>query len=182
MNPNLYNLNEMLNSTGEENTSSLLSTFKCSMNPDAEDFLKTKSIAHEKYGISRTYLAVDKKSSEEGYFINGYFTLAIKCIAINENHILSNKLYSKMNIDKGIAQTYLLGQLARADDTEIGLGKKMIYRALDIFTEGNKIFGCRVIRLDCKDEPKLIRYYRSCGFTLIGKNQDNTLNQMITII
>ena len=85
-----------------------------------------------------------------------------------------------MNVDNEIAQAYLLGQLAKADGVEKGFGRMMIGRAMDTFAKGHEMFGCKTIRLDCRD--KLIDYYESCGFTFAGKNRDGSLNQMIAII
>ena len=39
---------------------------------------------------------------------------------------------------------------------------------------------CHLIRLDCEDE--LVSYYERHGFEIIGKNQDDDLNQMIAVI
>ncbi|MDR2698558.1 MAG: GNAT family N-acetyltransferase [Candidatus Methanoplasma sp.] len=85
-----------------------------------------------------------------------------------------------MNVNHGVAQAYLLGQLAKADGAERGFGRMMIEHALDAFSKGNEMFGCRVVRLDCKDHLK--GYYESYGFTVTGKNHNGTLNQMVTII
>lgn len=56
----------------------------------------------------------------------------------------------------------------------------MLDQAIDMFKEGNNMFGCRVIRLDCKD--RLLKYYEKNGFIPIGKNRDGTLNQMIIVL
>ena len=48
------------------------------------------------------------------------------------------------------------------------------------FSKGKEMFGCRMVRLDCKDE--LVRYYESYGFQRIKKNQDKDLNQMAVFI
>jgi len=85
-----------------------------------------------------------------------------------------------MNVDRGVARSWLLGQLAKADGTEKGFGRMMINHAFSFFSDGNEMFGCRVVRLDARD--KLIGYYESCGFEPIGKNHNGTLNQMIAII
>ncbi|MDR1405387.1 MAG: hypothetical protein LBJ20_07485 [Candidatus Methanoplasma sp.] len=113
--------------------------------------------------------------------ISGYFTLAIKCFKVDKKrrgHI-PHDVHILLNENNGIAQSYLLGQLARAEDTEYGFGKEMMDYALKIFEKSYDAIGCRVIRLDCKDE--LINYYKECGFTHIGK-LDNELNQMIIIL
>lgn len=176
-------LHSLIENMGEERTSAILSKFKCSAEPDAEKFLRETSIVHEKDSISRTYLMVEKDDSGN-YYIKGFFTLAVKCFTVKEERKddLPQEIYNLMNVNKEVAQAYLLGQLAKADGVENGFGKDMIGQALSLFREGQNMFGCRVVRLDCKHEPKLTKYYESCGFTLIGKNPDGKLNQMIMVL
>ena len=114
--------------------------------------------------------------------IKGYFTLAVKCLAVGEKHNIPNKLWKLMNVNNGVAQSYLLGQLAKSDGTERGFGKAMIEMALYNFGEGKIMFGCRTVRLDCKDEPKLMDYYVSCGFKFMRRDEKRNLNQMVMII
>ena len=169
----MIQLNELMKERGKNELSSLLTRFKCSRNKDTEDFLKNTSVRHDRRDISRTYLAIDTDDSEQN--ILGYFTLALKCLTLNESE-LSPELIKSMNMKQGVAQAYLIGQLARADDAVPGLGKKMLDEAMNAFSWGKSKFGCRMIRLDCKDE--LIDYYASQGFQIIGKNYDKDLNQM----
>ncbi|MDR1690416.1 MAG: hypothetical protein LBR42_01055 [Candidatus Methanoplasma sp.] len=155
-------------------------SFKCSADTDTEIFLKKKALNHESNDISRTYLILDGDAGN--FAVKGYFTLAVKCLMIDDRADKAHEIYDQMNINKGVAQAYLLGQLSKADGTEKGLGKKMIDIALETFIEGNKMFGCRTVRLDCKNEPKLLKYYESCGFTPIGMSRDGTMHQMVAII
>jgi predicted GNAT family N-acyltransferase len=139
--------------------------------------IQSHRLRHEFEDISRTYVAVNTENNE----IKGYFTLAMKCLAVDEPRIIPDSIYESMNMNnRNIAQAYLIGQLARADDTEKEFEKAMISHALEIFTKGKGMFGCRLVRLDCTDE--LTDYYGSHGFTHIGKNRDKTLNQMVLII
>ena len=108
--------------------------------------------------------------------------MAVKCFSVGDEHIISSSVLESLNVNRGVAQSYLLGQVAKADGVEKGLGRKMMDRALLAFSEGNMMFGCRTIRLDCKNEPRLVEYYQSCGFVSIGKNRDNALNQMVAIM
>jgi len=171
-----YSLQHLITTQGVEKTSSLLSTFKCSADKELETFLKKVALKYEFKDISRTYVAVDTENNE----IKGYFTLAMKCLAVDDARSVPDDIYEAMNVNRNIAQAYLIGQLARADGTEKGFGKAMIVHALQIFAKGKDMFGCHLVRLDCKDE--LVYYYGSCGFTNIGKNRDGTLNQMVQII
>ena len=169
-------LQSLIATQGVEKLSSYLSTFKCSADPELEVFLKNVALRHETKDVSRTYIAVNPENKE----IRGYFTLAMKCLALDEPKTIPDKIYEAMNLNRNIAQAYLIGQLAKADNVEKGFGKAMIFHALQIFARGKDMFGCHLVRLDCRDE--LVDYYESCGFTDIGKNRDRTLNQMVQII
>jgi len=179
MSPVLYRLHDLISESDGNSLRSLLSSFTCSAEPAAEDFLKNIAIRHERNAVSRTYVFLEQNRSDK-YVIKGFFTLAVKCLAVNECHSIPGDVLEKMNVDHGVAQAYLLGQLAKADGTEKWFGKEMIEHAFDFFSKGNDMFGCIVVRLDCKDN--LLGYYESCGFALTGKNSNGTLNQMVAII
>ncbi|AIZ56440.1 hypothetical protein Mpt1_c05500 [Candidatus Methanoplasma termitum] len=179
MNLSVRKLDEIRADIGEDDLNNLLSTFKCSAEPAAERFLKKTAIKHDRESISRTYLAVGEDESGLDT-IKGFFTLAIKCISVEEYDPIPKDILEQMNVNNKIAQAYLLGQLAKADGVEKGFGREMIKRAFHYFAKGNEMFGCRVARLDCRDS--LIDYYESCGFTFIRKNFDKELNQMVAII
>jgi len=175
----LFRLHVLISTLDEVSLWSLLSSFKCSAEPAAEDFLKDTAVKHERAGISRTYLFLEWDGSDT-YNVKGFFTLAIKCLAVDKQHSIPEDVLEQMNIDHNVAQAYLLGQLAKTDGAEKGFGRLMIKRALSIFSDGNEMFGCKLARIDCKD--KLLKYYESCGFTPTGKNSNGTLNQMVAII
>ena len=167
-----YRLKELMTLLSKNEISSMLSDFTCSRNKDSENFLRNISLRHEKKDISRTYLTINLDEER----ILGYATLALKCLSLNETN-LDPDIVRSMNLNEGVAQAYLLGQLARADDATPGLGKTMLDEALKVFSLGKKKFGCRMARLDCKDE--LVGYYESYGFLHIRKDQKKDLNQMV---
>ena len=177
-----YSLHDIITAWDKTKIFSLLSSFRCSINPDAEDFLKNSSIRHEMKGISRTYLILQDDDSDLGYSLKGYFTLAIKCFTVHEEDEIPHDVMMQMNVNRKVAQAYLLGQLAKADGVEKGFGRSMMLYVLGLFKNGYKTFGCRTVRLDCKNEPKLVQYYESHGFVSIGENHDNALNQMVAIM
>jgi predicted GNAT family N-acyltransferase len=141
------------------------------------EFSKKISTRHDLRDISRTYLLIDDEDDEQR--ILGYFTLAMKCLSFNETD-MDPSVIELMNLNEGVAQAYLIGQLARADDATPGLGRLMLNHALETFSEGKSRFGCRMVRLDCRDE--LIDYYTSYGFQHIRKNHEKDLNQMAIFI
>lgn len=98
--------------------------------------------------ISRTYVLIDV--TDEDMTVTGYFTLAMKCIAIGEGMSVNDEIMQLMNVNRGVAQSYLIGQLSKADGCEKGKGKSMIEQALQIFQMGRELFGCSMVRLDGK--------------------------------
>lgn len=106
-----------------------LQDFHCSRDDDRESYLHNKAIPMEKKAMSRTYLAVSK---EHG--IVGYFSIGMKCMGVSDDVPISRNLRRKMNIndETGIAQMYLLGQLARSDSSESGTGSLLLNDALGI--------------------------------------------------
>ena len=165
-----------MNKLNRNGVSAMVAKFKCSRNTDSEKFLRNASLAFDLKDISRTYLAIDLDKEE----IKGYFTLGMKCLDAGKLDV-GSEVSEYMNINKdGIAQAYLIGQRARADDAAPGLGKMMLHESLKIFSGVKEKIGCRMVRLDCRDE--LIGYYRSQGFQHIRKNTDKDLNQMVRFI
>jgi len=175
MSAEIYRLYELMEGADMKKLSAMLSEFKCSRDKDAERFLGKVALKHEINNISRTYLSMDTGSG----IILGYFTLAFKCLNLKDIELAAD-IAELMNINEDIAQSYLIGQLARSDYAERGTGKIMLDEALKMFSEGKRIFGCQTVRLDCKDE--LIDYYRSQDFRHLHKNRERDLNQMVKFI
>jgi len=76
MSPAIINLYDIIAEIGETRAQAILSTFKCSIDPDAEKFFKNTSIKHKKDSISRMYLVIEKGDTKDT--IKGFFTLAVK--------------------------------------------------------------------------------------------------------
>lgn len=177
MDYDLIPLLTLLEKYPESEVMAKLQDFHCSRDDDRESYLHNKAIPMEKKAMSRTYLAVSK---EHG--IVGYFSIGMKCMGVPDDVPISKNLRRKMNIndETGIAQMYLLGQLARSDSSESGTGSLLLNDALGIIHTAYIAVGCRVVRVDCADD--LVQYYESHGFTFINKNEDENLNRLITLI
>ncbi len=141
------------------------------------EFLHNRAIVMELKDLSRTYFMMSNISK-----ILGFFTLGIKCTRIPEDNQLSKTVLRNMNIEKStsVAQSYLLGQLCRAADSEAGFGKIMMSEAIDKARTCMEIVGCRMIRLDCNDD--MVEYYKKAGFKIINKNPEGCLNQMMSFL
>ena len=177
MNYELYPLDKMITRYGEETTKDILSKFHCSIDIDRETYLHEKAIMMEKKAMSRTYVAIGDDMN-----VVGYFSVGMKCMGVPVDVPISNNLRRKMNVNNetGIAQMYLLGQLARSDDSEQGTGAMLLEDAFRVFHQAFMAVGCRVVRVDCADD--LIPYYESHGFTFINKNEDENLNRLVALI
>jgi len=153
----------------------MLSKFSCKRDTDVESFLKEKAIIQEKKNISRTYLISSKEPKE----LVAYFTVAISNMDTSGLEC-SKKMEQKMNVNKGSAQCYLLGELGKCDKAPKGLGKFAMDQAMDRILAANLNVGCRLLRVECKDA--LAAYYEDNGFTFARRNKDNDLMQMVRII
>jgi len=168
-------LKDLLSVYPEESVSKKLSGFSCKRDADVESFLKTKAIAQEKRQISRTYLIFTADRKE----LVAYFTVAISSMEVSDLQCSKN-MERMMNIQKGLAQCYLLGQLGKCDGTPMGLGKFAMGHAINRIMAANLNVGCRLLRVDCKDSLK--KYYEENGFSSARRNKDNDYMQMIRII
>ena len=173
-------LKNFLNEFEEEDVSKRLKQFICTRDLDREEFLHNKAIAFEKKSMARTYLAIMDGT------IAGYYTLSIRCLRVPDDQTISKSLSKKMNIDpnNNVAQSYLLGQLGRADYSYKGMGADLLEDAMDIIKQVNEMVGCRVVRVDCLDE--LIPYYEQHGFRFLcvtdPTDDKPPINQIIQII
>ena len=174
----VISLSSLLSSYGDTVAQGILDTFEPYADGSASDFVRTKAIPMEKRDLSRTYLAF--RDGDKALL--GFVSIGMKCIRIPEENLLSRSLLRQCNIDgpSGVAQAYLLGQLVRSKDSPKGFGELLIDFTMKKVKEAKGIVGCRVLRLDCADE--LIGYYERHGFSLIRKNEDKDLNQMVTLI
>lgn len=74
----------------------------------------------------------------------------------------------------------MIGQLARLDSTtkEELSGNNMFSIITDTIYEAYKLFGGRMVSIDCADE--LVHYYEKRGFVVL--NKVGNLNQMVYLI
>ena len=175
MNYNIYPLSRLLNDFGDVAVQRMLDTFSCSKDPDRESYIREKAIIMEKKAMSRTYLAV-----LDDVEIVGYFSVGMKCMGIPDDVSISNTLRKKLNInnESHIAQMYLIGQLARSDDSVPGTGAELLDDAFDTIHKAFTAVGCRAVRVDCSDD--LVSYYTRHGFTFI--NSSDGLNRMVALL
>ncbi|MBR4225426.1 MAG: hypothetical protein IKR86_01320 [Candidatus Methanomethylophilaceae archaeon] len=171
-------LGEILDRYGNTMAPEILGRFEPVSESSPAEFLADKAIAMERRDLSRTYLAFDQSRRT----ILGFFAVGMKCISIPEDSLLSRSMLRQCNIDSasGVAQAFLLGQLARSRSSPKGFGDVLIDQAVDVIRKAKSLVGCRLLRLDCADE--LVPYYEKHGFRMIRKNSEKDLNQMMIIV
>ncbi|MDI3542320.1 MAG: hypothetical protein PWQ62_1234 [Candidatus Methanomethylophilaceae archaeon] len=89
-----------------------------------------------------------------------------------------------MNIvgEGNLAQSYLIGQLGKADGTSEIMATRLINDSIDIIKKANEKVGCRVIHLECKKIKKLVELYEKHGFHTVVKGDSQNLNTMVLFL
>lgn len=168
-----------------------MSSFLCEKDPDIENFLKEKSVDFEKIAKSRTYLKIDLDTLENDGAVNviGYFSLAMQTLKFPEE--FSGRQRKRLDgfgskrrgeIIEDIP-CFLIGQLARCSSIEKNAlpGSELLKDALSYIALAQEAVGGRIILIECKDDPKLVQFYKANKFekfTHIGDG-DRPMIQMI---
>lgn len=175
---NIVPLNILLEQVGEERSKNILSSFSCELNRDVEKFLHNKAIIFEKQGIAKTNLVFASFKNE--IVMVGYFSLANKMLLISNKHNLSSNLRKRINkfaINDNKGNSYhivapLIAQLGKNyqnNYNKLITGDELLQMAIDRVQEGMKIFGGKVVYLECENKPKLIQFYENNGFKIFNQ-------------
>lgn len=177
----ILSLIDMVEELGEDHCAKILSTFSCPHNADVERFLKSKSYAIEfaKQGISQTFLVYASYKKEN--VLCGYFTIASKYIIVNAKHIsktLARKIRKFATPTQGndnlIVVAPLIAQLGKNYSEKYNKlisGDELLKIAIEKVQEGQRIFGGKVVYLECEDTPILVDFYKDNGFVEFGRRQ-----------
>ncbi|MGB4590325.1 MAG: hypothetical protein WBI17_14000 [Clostridiaceae bacterium] len=173
----------------EEKTQKLISIFVCEKDLDIENFLKDKAIKFEKLGKSRTFFIFDENADE--FKILGYFALSLQVLKIPEGMISGNKVKKLDGLSANMRgnritefPTILIGQLGKNEMySDVIEGSEVLEYCLATILEGQARLGGRIIMLECKNIPYLIKLYEKFGFSFLEKDyEENELMQMIKIL
>ena len=178
----------------------LLSTFRCSKEPDVEVFLHTKAVDFEKRHLSRTYLWLDETFSK----VAAYFSISLKTLVIDvKNCSLSRSRLkeifygfspTKEEIDRGIPKylpVYLIGQLGRHEEVSPDKlpGDYILDTAKAKIKECFESVGCKLVMVEVLDgdsetKQKLVNFYIRNGFQRLDAviEKDKTLTRFYYVI
>lgn len=150
--------------------SSDISSFQCSDYYDLEDFLKTAALEYHDEKVAVTYLVHTNET------LVGFFSLAMGCIS------------TEQVIDKKSSTTYypkklpalLLARMAVTDDYRgKGIGKEMLARVIAMAFYLCPRVGCRVIKVDAKNNPRTINFYNKHGGFIPVSSGEETVPMII---
>jgi len=155
-----YSLQEFLDNFSTNQVKKLLTTFKCGLNKDVEDFLYNKAITFEKKLRAKTYFLLEKETKT----IAGYVTIAISVLYAKE---IEDEILLEIGDLKETKDIpcFLIGQLAKSDNfKDKKLGTYIIKLAFNKLKEAHKLVGGRFILLDALNNEKIIEFYEKSGF------------------
>lgn len=182
----VVSLGILLSNDSEANIQKILNTFQTKLDcrtgdqNDVEDFLKRKSIHFEKIGIAATYLVF--APFRNSIVLVGYFSIANKPLMLSNKLLKSfsntqktkflNRGYREHNGEKNsslVVPALLIGQLGRnfhpdAVSTKSLTGTNLVALAEEKIWEVARIMNSRYVWLECKDETKLLDFYKNNGY------------------
>lgn len=152
--------------------------FECRREPEIERFLREKAIPFERAHKSRTYLIANSGGGDEAIAIMAYVSVALSNMKIKAD--VSKSMRKRMN---GIFQNdevpcYLIGQLGKNDrySNEVE-GRELVNSAMNILRIGHRVAGGRFVRVDCKRNDNLIKFYEENGFKVVQIDEKSGLLQ-----
>lgn len=172
------NLDNLLEVIGKEKAMQRLADYSCPLNPDIEDFLKTKAIPFSVQGIAKTHLVF--ASFKGKTVLVGYFAIAYKTFYIRASSKLSAKMRSRIRkFARYIPETDnyeivapLIAQLGKnftnGYDRAIS-GDELLKIACDHIQRIQSLAGGKIAYLECEDKPKLMAFYERNGFIEFDK-------------
>ena len=171
------NLFDVLKESNVDFVRKSLENFSCPYNADVEDFIRNKAIEFSRQRLASVWLVLASYKSD--LVAVGYFALASKYTHIDLKN-LSSRLKRRLKrfvsydreIGKFLLAAPLIGQLGKNYSNgydELITGDELLKIACDTVAEGQKIFGGRIVYLECEDIPALINFYERNGFVQFGK-------------
>lgn len=148
---------------------------------DVMHFLSEDAITMEKAGSTRTYLVLNDELWQQGVVqIDGYFSIALKVLYFSKDvdSSLLEDLFSDFR--RNNCPAYLIGQLARSENSQKGTGAKILEKALEYISDAENIVGGRMVYLDCTPDKE--KYYLSHGFNYLQKKHKSSLTQMYKVL
>lgn len=174
------NLNQLIESVGEDKTKSILSSFSCPKNIDVQNFLKNKSIEFSRAGFAKTHLIFWHEDSAPLELV-GYFSIASKFFTISKDAV-SNATIKKISqhgnysqdIKKYVIAAPLIAQLGKnyaGGNNFLISGDELLKMAVEKVKEIQNEIGGKFTYLESEDVEYLKSFYGNNGFKEFGKRE-----------
>lgn len=184
------NILDLIDTFGEDEVCSILSTFSCSRNQDMEQFVRQKSVTFAKQKLSITYLIFDDCMELVGIFTLAHKVLQFDVSKLSSRDIKRIKRYSNLDEDTQCYTTsaFLIAQLGKNDSGSFDVaieGEQIMAHALATLRSVQRAVGGGVVYLECEDIPKLLSFYQrqphqfSLFGTRISQRTNITYHQLL---
>ena len=174
----IFSLRDFLKLAGDESlVSKELSRFECKLDSETETFLRKKAIPFEKAHKSRTYLVVKEELVRGRHLtILAYFSVALSITEIQGTVSRTKRKELDGMFDNKNVPCYLIGQLAKNHKFKGEIdGRELVDYAMNMFRVGHELVGGRFVRVDCKKNDCVVRFYENNGFHRLQENEDGLL-------
>ena len=166
----MYRIISFLNINKNDILQKHINSFYCPLNNDSEKFLKQYALSASKHSSAITHLIFENSRQE----LLGYFTLALKILALNKGSLTKSKLKKLSNIlsvegkpDTEYVAAYLIAQLAKnfnKDNLNQISGFDKLLTAESYILNIQKQIGGRIIFIESVDNKKVVNFYEDNGY------------------
>ncbi len=167
-------LRQLLKTKGEAQISCILQQFRCSRNPELQEFIHSKAINYENNDRTRTFVLIQNGKFE------AFFSLALN--VLDTTNIASNttkKKLSPINSPKdNFIACFLIGQLGKDDTSKIE-GKDILNEALSYLLVNHTLLGSKFILVDSTNKKGVVDFYKNNGFKSIIADEDGQTIKMV---
>lgn len=159
----------------ESQLSEAINMFRCSKDPDIEEFLREKAIQFEDRGWCSVYLLLNNNElSNKNFKIEAYFTLSHKVISLC-NSISKSKIKEVKSSNKNNNIHFvLIGQLGKYiyidnDNKEDNCcsditSKEILDMAFEVIVKSHDLIPCRCVLVECNDDERVHNIYLNYKF------------------
>lgn len=170
---------ESLEKVALEKVERTIKNFSSPLNHEIENFLKQKAENFAKQGLSAVHLVFvhDKiKWRFAGYFAltNKHFQVYLSKLSKTLAKRVQKFATFEETLNRYVVSAPLIGQLGKNyfdNYNKLITGDELLNIACETVREGQKIFGGRLVYLECENVPPLINFYERNGFYNFGRRE-----------
>lgn len=158
-----FNLLDLLDAVGEDETKKILSDFSCPKNDEIETFIKRNALEFSKRKMSITYLVFDAAMN-----LAAIFALTHKAIEISDEGLSATarrkiQRYAQLddNNNSYMVSAFLIAQFGKNNGQTELRGNQLMELTFEILEQIQHQVGGGVVYLECEDKEPLLRFYQN---------------------